>query len=365
MTASRFVRLVDFFRASVATARCDILPRTKSGDLSYNSEYVEKVMLRIAEETSSCDSQHTVNPSIHGCGLRAVAESHAHSEKPELAQLSARTKRIMMQIDRRKALLISLLAPFAPYALRASAGPTQAPDHEMPNPGSVLSTGNEQIAMLMYPGMTVLDLIGPQSMFGALMGAKVFLVAKSLDPVTSDAGVTITPTATFETCPRDLTVLFTPGGGEPTLAAAKDPETLAFMADRGARAKFITSVCSGSLILGAAGLLKGYKATSHWSVRHVLSGFGAIPTDARVVRDRNRITGAGVTAGLDFGLTMVAELRGRVYAECCQLMSEYDPHPPFNSGSMKTAPPEVRDSMVQMLADFVKKSEALAAEKTS
>jgi putative intracellular protease/amidase len=195
------------------------------------------------------------------------------------------------------------------------------------------------------------------------MGAKIFFVAKSLNPVTSDTGVTIAPNATFETCPRDLTVLFTPGGTDGTLAAATDTETRAFMADRGARAKYVTSVCSGSLILGAAGLLNGYKATSHWSVRHVLSGFGAIPTDARVVRDRNRITGAGVTAGLDFGLTMVAELRDRTYAECCQLMSEYDPNPPFRSGSMKTAPPEVKTPMVEMLAGFVKKSEALAAAK--
>jgi transcriptional regulator GlxA family with amidase domain len=168
------------------------------------------------------------------------------------------------------------------------------------------------------------------------MGAKSFFVAKSLNPVKSDTGVTITPNATFETCPRDLTVLFTPVGTDGTLAAAVDPETRAFMADR--------SICSGSLILGAAGLLNGYKATSHWSVRHVLAGFGAIPTDARVLRDRNRITGAGVTTGLDFGLTMVAELRDRTYAECCQLMSEYDPNPPFNAGSMKTAPSEVKNS---------------------
>ena len=108
-------------------------------------------------------------------------------------------------------------------------------------------------------------------------------------------------------------------------------------------------------------MLKGYKATSHWSVRHALAGFGAIPTDARVVRDRNRITGAGVTAGLDFGLMMVAELRGRLYAECTQLMSEYDPKPPFNAGSMKTAPEEVKTAMIQMVEDFKKKAEELAA----
>jgi putative intracellular protease/amidase len=260
----------------------------------------------------------------------------------------------MTDINRRK-------APLEPYAVLAAVEQPQGPQHKMPDAPSVHWTGDEQIAMLMYPGMTVMDLIGPQSMFGALMGAKVFLVARSPDPVTSDGGVTITPTATFKTCPRDLTVLFTPGGTDGTLAAAKDPETLAFMADRGARAKYITSVCSGSLILGAAGLLNGYKATSHWSVRHVLAGFGAIPTDARVVRDRNRVTGAGVTAGLDFGLTMVAELRDRTYAECCQLRSEYDPDPPFHAGSIKTAPAEVKTHMVEMLADFVKKSEALAA----
>jgi putative intracellular protease/amidase len=215
--------------------------------------------------------------------------------------------------------------------------------------------------MLIYPGMTVMDLIGPHCMFGSLMGATIHIVAKSLDPVTSDAGLTIIPTTTFDTCPRDLTVLFTPGGTDGTLAAASDPETLAFMADRGSRAKYVTSVCSGSLILGAAGLLKGYKATSHWSCREALAGFEAIPTEARVVRDRNRITGAGVTAGLDFGLAMVAELRDQTYAECTQLMSEYDPDPPFNAGSMKTAPPKVKAAMIQMAVDFTKKAEALAS----
>lgn len=260
----------------------------------------------------------------------------------------------MTDLERRTLLVAALTLPLAKPAAAA-----EPPAHDMGDP-AVPWVKHEEIAMLMYPGMTVMDLIGPHCMFGALMGANVLLVAKSLDPVTSDAGVTIIPTATFDTCPRDLTVLFTPGGTDGTLAAAADPETLAFMADRGARAKYVTSVCSGSLILGAAGLLKGYQATSHWSVRHVLAGFGAIPTDARVVRDRNRITGAGVTAGLDFGLTMVAELRDRTYAECCQLMSEYDPDPPFNAGSMKTAPAEVKAPMIRLLADFVKKAEELA-----
>ncbi len=268
----------------------------------------------------------------------------------------------MIDIDRRHALMLALLAPLAAHA--AGTAGAQAPEHQMPDMGRDMDKvpwmGSEQIAMLVYPGMTVMDLIGPHCMFGSLMGAKIHIVAKSLDPVTSDAGLTVVPDATFDTCPADLTVLFAPGGTDGTLAAASDAQTLGFMADRGKRAKYVTSVCSGSLILGAAGLLKGYKATSHWSCREALAGFGAIPTEARVVRDRNRITGAGVTAGLDFGLTMVAELRDRTYAECSQLMSEYDPDPPFNAGSMKTAPAPVKQAMIELVADFSKKAQALA-----
>ncbi len=277
----------------------------------------------------------------------------------------------MTNIDRRTAALMTLLSPLAAGAAgaqTASARLKPAPmappmNHAMPgNSGDGIHwIGDEQIAMLMYPGMTVMDLIGPQSMFASMMGAKVMLVAKTLEPVTSDAGVTITPHATFDTCSRDLTVLFAPGCTDGTISAARDPATIAFIADRGARARYVTSVCSGSLILGKAGLLKGYKATSHWSCRNALAGFGAIPTDARVVRDLNRITGAGVTSGLDFGPTMIAELRDRTYAECTQLMSEYDPQPPFNAGTLKTARPEVKAPMIELIAGFRKQAEALAA----
>lgn len=271
----------------------------------------------------------------------------------------------MIDNQRRNLVIGALLAPLAAsITLKASAAEKPMHDHAIPDMGPDMNKvpwmGDEQIAMLVYPRMTIMDLIGPHCMFGSLMGATIHIVAKSLDPVTSDAGLTIIPTATFDTCPRDLTVLFTPGGTDGTLAAASDPDTLAFMADRGSRAKYVTSVCSGSLILGAAGLLKGYKATSHWSCREALAGFGAIPTKARVVRDRNRITGAGVTAGLDFGLSMVAELRDQTYAECAQLMSEYDPDPPFNAGSMKTAPTYVKKAMIELVADFTKRAEILA-----
>lgn len=268
----------------------------------------------------------------------------------------------MIDIERRNLTLSALIAPLL-AAMPARAATTSSDSTHVDKTwgmDDVPWMGDEQIAMLVYPGMTVMDLVGPHCMFGALMGATIHIVSKTLEPVTSDAGLTVVPSATFDTCPREVTVLFAPGGTDGTLAAASDPQTLAFMADRGARAKYITSVCSGSLVLGAAGLLDGYKATSHWSCRDALAGFGAIPTGARVVRDRNRITGAGVTAGLDFGLAMVAELRDRTYAECTQLMSEYDPDPPFNAGSMKTAPPAVKAAMLDMASEFTKKAEALA-----
>lgn len=264
----------------------------------------------------------------------------------------------MSTIDRRTATLLALFGP-----LLATTAARAAPASSQPQPGkSQVPAGwvrHDVIAQLIYPNMTALDLVGPHYMFSLLMGAKVHLVAKTSEPVTSDLGLTITPTTTFEKCPQDLTVLFAPGGTG-AVAAAGDRETRAFIADRGARAKYVTSVCTGSLILGAAGLLKGYRATSHWAARDLLADFGAIPTDQRVVRDRNRITGAGVTSGLDFGLTMVSELRDPFYAECIQLLGEYDPHPPFNSGSMHTAPAKVRDTMVPMFADLGPRTRDLA-----
>lgn len=271
----------------------------------------------------------------------------------------------MQNPSRRTLLLGALLTPLATRAAGdpPAGGQAAVPPDQVRDLDKVPWMGSEQIAMLVYPGMTVMDLVGPHCMFGSLMGAKIHIVARSLDPVVSDAGLTVVPDATFDTCPADLTVLFAPGGTDGTLAAAKDDATLAFMADRGARARYITSVCSGSLILGAAGLLDGYKATSHWSCRDALAGFGAIPTEARVVRDRNRITGAGVTAGLDFGLAMVAELRDRTYAECSQLMSEYDPDPPFHAGSMRTAPPAVKQAMIELAADFSRQAEALSGAR--
>lgn len=256
----------------------------------------------------------------------------------------------MSNIDRRTATLFAILGP-----LLATTAVGAAPASSRPQPGKSQIppnwVGHDVIAQLIYPNMTALDLVGPHYMFSLLMGAKVHLVAKTSAPVTSDLGLTIMPTTTFAHCPQDLTVLFVPGGTD-ALVAAADPQTRAFIADRGARAKYVTSVCTGSLILAAAGLLRGYRATSHWATRDLLADFGAIPTDQRVVQDRNRITGAGVTSGLDFGLTMVSRLRDPFYARCAQLLAEYDPHPPFKSGSIHTAPAKVRDTMTPMFADL-------------
>jgi cyclohexyl-isocyanide hydratase len=191
-----------------------------------------------------------------------------------------------------------------------------------------------EIGMLLYPGLTLLDLIGPQTVFSWF--SNIHLVWKTTELIRSDTGIDIKPTATLSTCPRELDVLFVPGGfGQQKIMG--DPEILSFLADRGSRAKYITSVCSGSLLLAAAGLLNGYKATSHWAAREGLAAFGAVPTDARVVVDRNRVTGGGVTAGIDFGLVLLAQLRGDHAAKLTQLAMEYDPQPPFRSGTPKTA----------------------------
>ena len=211
-----------------------------------------------------------------------------------------------------------------------------------------------EIAMLLYPGLTLLDLIGPQTVFSWF--ANIHLVWKTRDLVISDTGIGIQPTTTFETCPRELDVLFVPGGfGQQQHMT--DSEVLAFLADRAPRSRYVTSVCSGSLLLGAAGLLKGYRATSHWAARDGLSAFGAEPVDARVVVDRNRITGGGVTAGIDFGLVLLAKLRGDDAAKLTQLAMEYDPEPPFQSGNPEAAGPAiVEQAMSFMAAEFEKRA---------
>lgn len=223
----------------------------------------------------------------------------------------------------------------------------------------------EQIAMLIYPGMTALDLIGPQQVFGYVMGTNVHLVAKTKDPVVSDTGVTIQPSKSFADCPDPVDILFIPGGGKGTIALMSDDETLAFLAGRGKTATLVTSVCSGSLVLGAAGLLRGYKATSHWAVRDLLPLLGAELVVNRVVQDRNRITSGGITAGIDFGLRIAAQLRGEDYARALELTLEYDPQPPFGSGTPEKAPPNIEKAARAMYEPLhaAARDAALAARK--
>ena len=214
-----------------------------------------------------------------------------------------------------------------------------------------------QIGLLVYPGMFLQDLVGPMTMFEALMNREIHLLWKTPDPVGPEKpehpGLPVRPTTTFAQCPERLDVLFVPGGVPGTLTMMEDREVLAFLADRGATAGWVTSVCTGSLILGAAGLLKGYRATSHWSTVDVLREIGAIPVRSRIVTDRNRVTGGGVTAGLDFGLSLIARLRSPTYAKAVQLYLEYDPRPPFDAGRPGSAPPEVRRFMSEMFAGMV------------
>jgi cyclohexyl-isocyanide hydratase len=191
----------------------------------------------------------------------------------------------------------------------------------------------QQIAMVIHPRCIPLDVFGPHAVLAGLGNVQVHLVWKTRDPVVAASGVPLQPTTTFAECPRDLTLLFVPGGLEGGTALMNDPEVLAFLQDRGHRAQYVTSMCTGSLLLGAAGLLRGYRVTSHWTVRELLPLFGAEPVAQRVVEDRNRITAGGVTAGIDFGLQIAARLRSVAYAQMLQLLLEYDPQPPFQAGS--------------------------------
>ncbi|HEY8124672.1 MAG TPA: DJ-1/PfpI family protein [Methylocystis sp.] len=217
-----------------------------------------------------------------------------------------------------------------------------------------------QIGMLIYPMMFDLDLVGPQTFFNRLGDVNVFYVGKSRAPVMSDLGVSYAAHHDFQTCPKDLDILFVPGGLKGTTATMHDGAALDFLADRGSRAGYVTSVCTGSLLLGAAGLLNGYKAAGYWMVRDLLPLFGAELVTQRVVVDRNRVTGAGVTAGLDFGLALAAELRGRELAETLQLLVEYDPQPPFSAGAPETAPAAIVDHLREMRrAELVAAREAV------
>jgi cyclohexyl-isocyanide hydratase len=212
------------------------------------------------------------------------------------------------------------------------------------------------IGMLVFPRVTQLDLTGPVQVFSSVPGAKLHLIWKRIEPVPSDSVLTLTPTTTFADCPQ-LDVICVPGGVG-TDDMVNDEEMLDFLRQQATGAKYITSVCTGSLVLGAAGLLQGYRAATHWTAMDYLAKFGATPTKTRVCVDRNRVTGGGVTAGIDFALTLVSLLVDRTTAQAIQLRLEYNPAPPFNAGSPDTAPAEI----VALLKERIAPTQARRAE---
>ena len=217
-----------------------------------------------------------------------------------------------------------------------------------------------QIGILLYPNVTQLDATGPAQVLSRVPGAKMHMIWKTRDPVPTDAGFSIVPTTTFADCPQ-LDVICVPGGGG-QVEVMVDAEALEFLRKQAAKARYVTSVCTGSLILGAAGLLKGYKSACHWAWRDMLKDFGATPVAERVVRDRNRISGGGVTAGIDFGLTVAAELAGEEVAKSIQLVLEYDPQPPFDSGSPEKAGVERVKRIRERLAPLLESRRKANAE---
>ncbi|WP_262330206.1 DJ-1/PfpI family protein [Bosea sp. BH3] len=225
-----------------------------------------------------------------------------------------------------------------------------------------MSTAELQIGFLFFPGMTQLDVTGPFEVLARLPHARIHLLWKRIEPITSDVGLTLMPTTAFEDCPQ-LDVLCV-GGGPGQMALMDDAEVMGFIARSGASARYVTSVCAGCFILAGAGLLEGYRSACHWLSRDQLSVLGAIPVDERIVVDRNRISGGGVTAGIDFAFRVAAELCGEDLAKRLQLMLEYDPKPPFDINE-RNAPAallaEVRSAAAPMLAERLRSSERAAA----
>jgi cyclohexyl-isocyanide hydratase len=206
-----------------------------------------------------------------------------------------------------------------------------------------------RIGFLIFPGLTQLDFTGPYEILARLPGAEIHLLWKNGEAVRTEHGLALIPTTILEASP-ELDVLCVPGGpGVNELLT--DAEVLTFLKRAAAGARYVTSVCTGALVLGAAGLLRGRRATTHWMSRHFLTELGATPVDERVVVDGNVITGGGVTAGIDFALRIVAEVAGREVAQAIQLSVEYDPQPPFDAGTPRTAPAAIVATAEKLAAD--------------
>ncbi|GGY26043.1 DJ-1/PfpI family protein [Paludibacterium paludis] len=217
---------------------------------------------------------------------------------------------------------------------------------------------SRHFGLLLFPGVTQLDLTGPAEVFGSVPDAQLHLIWKDRVPVATGHGWRIEPTTTFADCPQ-LDVLCVPGGSG-QIALMDDEETLDFLRRQAQGARYVTSVCTGSLVLAAAGLLRGYRAACHWMSRDQLALLGAIPDARRIVMDRNRITGGGVTAGIDFGLFLVALLCGEDVARGIALAIEYDPHPPFEAG----VPEHAGEALVRRVEQDAERRQALRMAAT-
>ncbi len=203
---------------------------------------------------------------------------------------------------------------------------------------------NFNVGFVIFPDLTQLDFTGPLQVLARLPQSTTHIVAKSDAPVPSDCGLSLVPTRTFANCPS-LDLICVPGGVSGVVGAIGDRETVEFIRRQAGSAKYVTSVCTGAFVLGVAGLLKGRRATTHWAYTDLLSLVGATYEKARVVKDGNVITAGGVTSGIDFGLSVVAEIAGETTACAIQLGIEYDPAPPFDSGHPDRAPPAVKSAL--------------------
>ncbi|GAA1176979.1 DJ-1/PfpI family protein [Nesterenkonia xinjiangensis] len=219
-----------------------------------------------------------------------------------------------------------------------------------------------RIVALLFPHVTQLDFTGPAQVFSKMPGAELHVAWHREEPVPTDAGFSILPTTTLEAAPQ-ADVLFVPGG-RGAFELLEDEVMLDFLRRQAAEARWITGVCTGSFLLGAAGLLRGRRATSHWGSLHLLERLGATPVAERVVRDDHVITAAGVSAGIDFALRLTAEIYGDDVAKRLQLQLEYDPEPPFDAGapSRPDADDELANaqiaSMTELRGDVVDRAAA-------
>jgi cyclohexyl-isocyanide hydratase len=222
-----------------------------------------------------------------------------------------------------------------------------------------------QIGFLIYPGVIQLDVMGALQVLAFPPNIDIHLIGKTLEPIVTNESIVLTPSKTFTDCPQ-LDVICVPGGGMGQVAVMADTATLAFLQHQSTHAQYVTSVCTGSMILAAAGLLQGYKATCHWAFRDQLAMFGVEVVPERVVVDRNRITGAGVTSGIDFGLTVISRLCDEDTAKMTQLMLEYQPTPPCDAGTPETAGPELTQTLLEfgnpLINAFLAQSQAIVAK---